>query len=287
MIKNFFKYFAAAAILCVLYLFITLPTSCSKNNSKQEENKEVNDDIPVSVPCDNVARANELSEDIFSFICLVEGGVLNEKTSETYHCGARWTTWYGVTTTPEGKFLKKGQRITKATAKEWAFYHLRQQVYPFLKYFSHPLSDEQIIGICLFAYNVGGEALTGYSADGEKIKEPCEFFKAVEKYEDPETCVNKMTEYRKSAGKRANGLLKRHWVQGAAYLGILTARNIGDLEPRKFYQTKNFGNYYWVDKERQPQVGKDGFYKLRFDDVTINNFFNMNEGVNVTVNSIK
>ena len=246
MVKNCFKYFAAALVLVGMYLFITLPTSCSLNSEKQED-KEVYDSVETF---DNVARADALSEDIFSFICLVEGGVL-KKTGENYHCGARWTTWYGVTTTPDGKFLKKGQIIPKAQAKAWSFEHLHKHVYPFLKYFSHKLSDEQIIGICLFVYNVGGEALTGYSADGEYVKEPCEFFKAVNNGLAPEECVNKMTEYRKSAGKRANGLLKRHWVQGAAYLGILTANNIGDLEPRKFYQTKNFGNYYWVDKERR------------------------------------
>ena len=284
MTKNFFKYFAVAAVLYVFYLFTTLPTSCSLNTDKQDENEEVCDSVETF---DNVARADSLSEDIFSFICLVEGGVLNEKTGENYHCGARWTTWYGVTTTPEGKLLKKGQRISKATAKEWAFYHLHKNVYPFLAYFDHKLTDEQIIGICLFAYNVGGEALTGYSLQGEKLKEPCEFFIAVNNGDAPEECVNKMTEYRRSAGKRANGLLKRHWVQGAAYLGILTAKNIGELEPRKFYQTKNFGNYYWVDKERQPLEDENGFYRLRYDDVIINNFFNMNEGVNVTVNSIK
>lgn len=283
MTKNFFKYFAVAAVLYVFYLFTTLPTSCSLN-TKQDENEEVCDSAEAF---DNVARADSLSEDIFSFICLVEGGILNEKTGENYHCGARWTTWYGVTTTPEGKLLKKGQRISKATAKEWAFYHLHKNVYPFLAYFDHKLTDEQIIGICLFVYNVGGEALTGYSLQGEKLKEPCEFFIAVNNGDAPEECVNKMTEYRRSAGKRANGLLKRHWVQGAAYLGILTAKNIGELEPRKFYQTKNFGNYYWVDKERQPLEDENGFYRLRYDDVIINNFFNMNEGVNVTVNSIK
>lgn len=285
MTKNFFKYFAVAAVLYVFYLFTTLPTSCSLNTDKQE-NEEVCDSDSVET-FDNVARADALSEDIFSFICLVEGGVLNEKTGENYHCGARWTTWYGVTTTPDGKLLKKGQRIPKATAKAWAFYHLRKNVYPFLAYFDHKLTDEQIIGICLFAYNVGGEALTGYSAEGEKIKEPCEFFIAVNNGDAPEECVNKMTEYRKSAGKRANGLLKRHWVQGAAYLGILTSNNIGELEPRKFYQTKNFGNYYWVDKERQPLEDENGFYKMRYDDFIINNFFNMNEGKDVTVNSIK
>lgn len=283
MVKKFVNYFAAAVVLFGMYLFISLPTSCSLNSEKKED-IEVYDSVETF---DNVARANELSEDIFSFICLVEGGIVNEKTGENYHCGARWTTWYGVTTTPDGKFLKKGQRIPKATAKAWAFEHLRKHVYPFLSHFTRKLTDEQIIGVCLFIYNVGGEALTGYSADGEKVKEPCEFFISVNKNEDPETCVNKMTEYRKSAGKRANGLLKRHWVQGAAYLGILTARNISDLEPRKFYQTKNFGNYYWVDKERQPQADKYGFYRLRFDDVTVNTFFNMNEGDAVTVNSIK
>lgn len=285
MTKNFFKYFAVAAVLYVFYLFTTLPTSCSLNTGKQE-NEEIYDSDSVET-FDNVARADALSEDIFSFICLVEGGVLNEKTGENYHCGARWTTWYGVTTTPDGKFLKKGQRIPKATAKAWAFYHLRKNVYPFLAYFDHKLTDEQIIGICLFAYNVGGEALTGYSVQGEKLKEPCEFFIAVNNGDAPEECVNKMTEYRKSAGKRANGLLKRHWVQGAAYLGILTSNNIGELEPRKFYQTKNFGNYYWVDKERQPLEDENGFYKMRYDDFIINNFFNMNEGKDVTVNSIK
>ena len=285
MTNNFFKYFPVAAVLYVINLFTTLPTSCSLNTDKQE-NEEIYDSDSVET-FDNVARADALSEDIFSFICLVEGGVLNEKTGENYHCGARWTTWYGVTTTPDGKFLKKGQRIPKATAKAWAFYHLRKNVYPFLAYFDHKLTDEQIIGICLFAYNVGGEALTGYSVQGEKLKEPCEFFIAVNNGDAPEECVNKMTEYRKSAGKRANGLLKRHWVQGAAYLGILTSNNIGELEPRKFYQTKNFGNYYWVDKERQPLEDENGFYKMRYDDATVNTFFNMNEGVNVTVNSIK
>ena len=131
MVKNCFKYFAAALVLVGMYLFITLPTSCSLNTDKQDENEEVCDSVETF---DNVARADSLAEDIFSFICLVEGGVLNEKTGENYHCGARWTAWYGVTTTPEGKLLKKGQRISKATAKEWAFYHLRKNVYPFLAF---------------------------------------------------------------------------------------------------------------------------------------------------------
>ncbi|MCI5635069.1 MAG: hypothetical protein MR350_06445 [Alphaproteobacteria bacterium] len=283
--KNFVNYFYGVITVIMLGAYMSI-SDCSNNQNKVEAVDSVETER-VEETFDNVARADQLSEDIFSFICLVEGGVLNENTGENYHCGARWTTWYGVTTSPDGKLLKKGQRIPKATAKAWSFEHLRKNVYPFLVYFKHKLTDEQIIGICLFVYNVGGEALTGYSVQGEKLKEPCEFFIAVNNGEAPEKCVNKMTEYRKSAGKRANGLLKRHWVQGAAYLGILTAKNIGELEPRKFYQTKNFGNYYWVDKERQPLEDENGFYRLRYDDVIINNFFNMNEGKDVTVNSIK
>ncbi len=283
--KNFVNYFYGVITVIMLGAYMSI-SDCSNNQNKVEAVDSVETER-VEETFDNVARANQLSEDIFSFICLVEGGVLNENTGENYHCGARWTTWYGVTTSPDGKLLKKGQRIPKATAKAWSFEHLRKNVYPFLVYFKHKLTDEQIIGICLFVYNVGGEALTGYSVQGEKLKEPCEFFIAVNNGDAPEKCVNKMTEYRKSAGKRANGLLKRHWVQGAAYLGILTAKNIGELEPRKFYQTKNFGNYYWVDKERQPLEDENGFYRLRYDDVIINNFFNMNEGKDVTVNSIK
>ena len=46
--------------------------------------------------------------------------------------------------------------------------------------------------------------------------------------------------------------------------------------------------YIWnTYEEREPQADKYGFYRLRFDDVTVNTFFNMNEGDAVTVNSIK
>ena len=114
MYKNFINYFLAALVLVGLYFFMTLPTSCSLNDEDVDD-EEIVDSVE---PFDNVARADALSEDIFSFICLVEGGILNENTGENYNCGARWTTWYGVTTTPEGKLLKKGQVISKSQAKE-------------------------------------------------------------------------------------------------------------------------------------------------------------------------
>ena len=59
-------------------------------------------------------------------------------------------------------------------------------------------------------------------------------------------------------------------------MGILNAENILDLRPEQFYKTKNFGNYYWLNKKRQ-MIEKGGLYQLRYDDITINAFFNMNQ----------
>ena len=56
MVKKFVNYFAAAVVLFGMYLFMSLPTSCSLNTDKQDENEEVRDSVETF---DNVARANE------------------------------------------------------------------------------------------------------------------------------------------------------------------------------------------------------------------------------------
>ena len=223
----------------------------------------------------NVRRAEELSEDIFAFIALIEG---DKGEGKPYHCGARWTTWYGVTVKPDGSLVKESDPvISKKTGKEWCLYHIKHRLCPFFKHFDgRKLTDEQIIGTALFMYNVGGEVVTGHSLEGEYRHEPSNFFKAVNGGKDDEYCVNCMTRYRKSGGRRANGLLKRHWVQGGAYMGILTPESIISLRPEQFYATKNFGNYYWLDEKREI-IEKNGLYQLRYDDLTINAFFNMNQ----------
>lgn len=221
----------------------------------------------------NVVRAEEIIDDIFKFVALIEG---DKGEGKPYFCGARWTMWYGTTVKPDGsRITKKTVPVSRQTGKEWCYDHLRQRVFPFFRHFTRKLSDEQIIGISLFIYNVGGEIVTGYDLDGNYRQEPSRFLIAVNKNKSDDYCVNCMTRYRKSAGKRANGLLKRHWVQGAAYKGILTAQNIMPLKPEKFYQTKNFGNYYWLDKKRK-MIEENGFYKLRFDKTTVAAFFRMN-----------
>ena len=226
----------------------------------------------------NVRRANELVEQIFPLVAFIEG---NTGEGKPYFCGVRYTVLYGVTVKPDGTLIKKNdKRISKATGKEWCIYHIKNRLNPFFQYFDgRKLSDEQIIGTALFMYNLGGENITGYDENGNKVGEPSWFLNAVNSGKNDDYCVNCMTRYRQAGGKRANGLLKRHWVQGAVYKGILTAENVMCLKPCQFYVTKNMGNYYWLDRKRNI-IEKDGLLQLRYDDTTINTFFNMNQAYN-------
>jgi len=227
----------------------------------------------------NVQRATELLENMFLFVAYVEDDKGCKETG-TYFCGARWTAAYGVTVKPDGSLVRKGEKVSRAQAKEWAMHHLRKQVVPFLSHADGvKLSDEKLYMIMLVIYNMGGELVTGYDRFGNKQGEPAAFFVALNEGKPVEEVANLLTRYRKSAGKRAPGLLKRHWVEGAIGLGIITPENVLNLRPVQFYETKNFGNYYWLTKKRD-LVEKKGLYQLRYDELIINTFFNMNEARN-------
>lgn len=259
------KYIIFSTALTIAMLSVT---GCS---SKQEDCQQEDE---ISAADYNVSRAEELIDDIFKFIALIEG---DKGEGKPYFCGARWTMWYGTTVKPDGSLIKKNTPpVSRQTGKEWCYFHLQNRVFPFFCHFTRKLTDEQIIGTALFMYNIGGETVTGYSLEGKYRQEASQFLIAVNQGKSDDYCVNCMTRYRKSAGKRANGLLKRHWVQGAAYKGILTAENIMCLKPEQFYLTKNFGNYYWLNGKRQI-IEKNGLYQLRFDDTTISAFFQMNK----------
>ena len=222
----------------------------------------------------NVQRAEKLAEDVFPFIALIEG---DNGCNGAYYCGARWTVQYGVTVKPDGSFVKKGNKVSNADAKKWCIHHIKKRVVPFFVHFDkRKLTDNEILMAMLFIYNVGGEAVTGYDLLGNKRSEPCRFFHALNDGKNIEYVANCMTGFRKSAGRRANGLLKRHWVAGAVGMGILTEDNVKDLKPCQFYVTKNLGNYYFLDKKRN-LIKKNDLFQLRYDDITINCFFNMNE----------
>ncbi len=223
----------------------------------------------------NVQRAYGIVDRIFTFIAFLES---DEGEGKPYFDNsARWTVWFGTTVKPDGSRVKKTDPwIPRSEGIVYSYCHLFKHVFPFFQYFDkRELSDGQIICTALFIYNVGGEMVTGYNDKGRKIGKASSYLQAVNAGMNSEYCVNCLTGFRRSGKSRAGGLLKRHWVEGAAYLEILTADNILPLIPAQFYNTKNYGNYFWLNKRRHILQEK-GFYKLRYDETTIKTFFKMN-----------
>lgn len=249
------------------FLIMTVVLAVCASSCTREENKE------CANGSRNQKRAEKLIDDIFAGIALVE----DDKGETVYWCGARWTGPYGVTLDEHGHKFHKGDKVSKARAKKLCYKHLRENVFPFLCYVEPEMKDQEIIAICLFIYNVGGEQFSGHRLDGAKAScQPSGFLKAINRGEKPEIIVNTMTGFRKSAGRRANGLLKRHWVTGAIYLGHLSIDDVLKLRPKAFYETRNFGNYYWLNSRRNFII-ENGYYKLRYDETTMSVFHRMND----------
>ena len=208
-------------------------------------------------------------DDLVTCIALVEG-----YADKPYFCGARWTFGYGTTADLEGKKINAGFGSTSQYyAKKCVVEHLDREVKPYiLQHLTRKVSKAEMLGICLFVYNVGGANFSGYTVTGEKIGEPSEFLKALNRGETPWQCCRKMTGFRSSAGKQANGLLKRHWVQSAIFMGYITPKEVKTLEPVRFYND-SLEFYY-----RQPKAQKDDFWTYDFSKKKIREFLNKNRG---------
>jgi GH24 family phage-related lysozyme (muramidase) len=271
--KRIMMLFTLTAVLLTVLCF----SSCTQSDTdkKASDYVEIHDKLTPEARY-NLIRSYELISSIFPFVALIEGD--HGEGKPYYDKRARWTVWYGSTVKPDGSLVSKNDSwIPRSKGKEYCFAHLCTRVFPYFKHFDrHKLTDEQIIGTALFIYNVGGEAVTGFDNNGNKTKQgPSVYFQAVNSGKHVKECVNYLTGFRKSGKRRAGGLLKRHWLEGAAMLGILTPDNILKLVPEQFYVTKNFGNYYWLDKKRR--MVKDGdYYKLRYDETAVKTFFSMN-----------
>ena len=234
--------------------------------------------VLITSGCSNRFRAEKMINDIFTCVAWVEG----DDGENVYWCGARWTGPYGVTVDEQGLLFHRGDKVSKKRAKKLACKHLEKQVFPFLGHVERRLSDKEIIAVCLFIYNVGGEQFSGHKIDGSVARDKCgrvvppsQFLQAINRGDRPEKVVNYMTGFRKSGGCRANGLLKRHWVTGAIYLGEISVNDVKKCRPKSFYDTKNFGNYYWLDGHRNI-ICEGGYYKLRYDKTTKKAFKAMN-----------
>ncbi len=193
----------------------------------------------------------------------------------SYFCGARWTIGYGTTGYTNGRRVASNESISKEEAQTCVRHHLRSYVFPIIdKYVERELSEEEMLATCLFIYNIGG----GNFADKKGSGRPCAFLQALNDNESPRESARKMTEFYRSAGKKADGLLKRRWIEGAIFCGYLTVDDILQLEPAGFYNSSSLNDYYMSS-----HPDRDGFYSYRFDQDTLNRFLNENQGTNKRV----
>lgn len=177
--------------------------------------------------------------------------------AEPYFCGAKWTAGYGSTIDVYGNRITPSYgRVSKEFAKQCVFTHLRKRVFPYVRrYVKRPLTKSEFLGCCLFVYGAG---------NGNFAKSA--FLKAVNRGETPYQCARKMTGFTKSAGKRANGLLKRYWIVGAIYCGYLTPSDLKQMRPAGMY---NYNVAYFYHKGCGDE---DGFWSYDFSAQKIKRF---------------
>lgn len=188
----------------------------------------------------NRATYEACREDLLACIALVE-----DFHNKPYHDkAARWTVGYGTTVYPNGQRVsEKDKEISKEYAKTCVYAHCDKRVSPWIRYVKRPLTPEQMLGACVFIYNVGGEKFSGHKANGEKFAEPSNFLTYINTGKNDAETAKAMNGFRcvtdKNGKKKlAPGLPKRHWIEGALYQGLITADDLLLLQPAKFYEKK-------------------------------------------------
>ena len=248
---------------------------CSSSNHSEKQ-----ETLPSLTVCErNQQCYEELREgiDLLAITALVEGF-----HKDPYHCGVRWTIGFGTTIYPDGnRVSKKDKPISLPLAKQCVKSHFDTHVWPWIaKYVKRELNHKQMMGACSFIYNVGGESFSGHTKDGKILQkpkkvtvvaknkkgkkitktktiwvdvEPSSFLLAINAGKsDYETAIC-MNGYRRSAGKLAKGLPKRHWIEGAVYQGLITTEDILNLEPKRFYEeNKGFDISFYYKNRKGP-----------------------------------
>ena len=118
-----------------------------------------------------------------------------------------WTIGYGITSSDKaitGKTIKKGMKISKATAEKWLVECLNRIYLPkVLKYQDrYHFNSSQIDALVSFAYNIGNiDQLTGYGTRSIALIE------------------SRMLLYNKAGGKTLNGLSRRRQAELKMFQG--------------------------------------------------------------------
>lgn len=236
---------------------------------------------PQETPIINVPEANRLTfekcqDDILICIAFVENFV-----SIPYKDNTGYTIGYGTQYYPDGSSVKKNDRpISKEFAKECVLAHCEKRIWPWIeKYVTRSLSEEEMLGTVLFIYNIGGENFSGHKANGKQSKAPSSFLVSLNRGDLNFATARKMTGFSRVGQQRANGLLKRHWVESSLFLGYLKPQDLLKLEPAKFYNQPL--TFYYV--QNNPE--QDGFWNYnhsrqsveKFKDININPVHNVRQ----------
>lgn len=261
------KILSAVILIVAAVLLVRRCFSGEDKSVKNPENK-------LSVCEENEKCYLECREDILALTALVEG--FHE---EPYFCGERWTIGYGTTVYPDGHLVTKADRpISKEYAQQCVYDHYDKHVLPWIKrYVKRALTKEQMLGVCSFIYNIGGENFSGYTVDGVKFAEPSSFLQAINSGKSDEETAVRMNGFRKSGGKLASGLPKRHWIEGAVYQGLLSIPDVYRLKPKQFYE-ENLSFYY---KNQQ-----GAYWTHDYSESKIKSFIQKNVSANENILSI-
>ena len=213
------------------------------------------DDVPLEIAPQNQDFYLGLEDELIICLAYVE-----DYKPTSYFCGKRWTIGYGSTIYADGTRVKSNEKIDMLSAQKCVRAHLRKHVFPYIdQYVKRPLTRQEIIGTSMFIYNVGPGNFKN-----------SDFLKALNNGVAPFECSRRMTEFTKSAGKVAKGLLKREWVQSAIYCGYITPYDLLELKPAGFY------NYSVEHFYKTPTRLRDGYYKYDFSQQKLQDFLKDN-----------
>lgn len=142
-----------------------------------------------------------------------------------------WTIGYGITNADRSitkTTIKKGLRITQATAEEWLEKALNKKYLPLvMKYDTrYGWNQNELDALVSFAYNIG--SIDQLTANGSRSKA---------------TIADKMLEYNKAGGKVYRGLTRRREAERKLFLKPMEGKEVDDIKKKGcFSRNKNADN---------------------------------------------
>lgn len=151
--------------------------------------------------------------------------------TNAYLCPAKvWTVGYGLTKWPNGKAVKKGDKITKAEAEVLLEQQVNEHASAIFDYVKIPLTKNQFDALASFCYNLGKNILKQDQALTHYINA-----------KDWANVTRVMQLYNKASGKVQNGLINRRKDEIALFLKGLEVDDLvfTNTDLKEIYATRH------------------------------------------------